>query len=400
MINKSIKSIYLNVLLKNGQFVGKALNNAEDKGNRKGKHKELEAKFLKSKKLVSWSKYREAFDKIGSRLDLGETKDYFTFSVVRNPWDRIGNIYSTFNKQANSGNFEKFIDKLIDYVTKKNITISQYGLLYNDQDECEMSYIGKYEEIDKVYEYLSKHCSSNIKPVEPSGPSNYRSLYHEGTIRLIYDFFKKDCEKFGYNIDDYINLEPSSQLEFQKPTTLTGLINKKFIQKFSEGNENLVDIEDILDMLNEDDKVLHVNINEKPNATNFYTPIKPAKFLRNKQKSIELIQQNDVIVINNLFSLSDNKSKIMDIVNKILENMKQDSKLYASFLIIENYSQNRLKNHKGKALSVKDLSIIAAKNNCALTTLPSVSDANNMLLMFTKGEQQQETEIDIAEIGF
>ena len=153
-------------------------------------------------------------------------------------------------------------------------------------------------------------------------------------------------------------------------------------------------------MLSEDDKVLHVNINEKVNTTNSYTSIKPAKFLKNKNKSIELIKNNNVIVINNLFSLSQNKSKIVDIVNKILATMTQDSRLYASFLLVENYSQNRLKNHKGKSLSVKELSIVGAKNNCKLTTLPSVSNANNMLLMFTKGDHKEEQEIDIAEIGF
>jgi len=319
---------------------------------------------------------------------------------VRNPWDRIGNIYSNISKNPNSGNFEKFLDKLINYADKKNITINQYGLLYNDQDECEMSYIGKYEELDKVYDYLKQHCSPNIKPVIPNNTSNYRSLYHEGTIRLIYDFFKKDCEKFGYNIDDYISLEPSNEIEFKRHSSLTGIINKKFSQKFSENNLNIVNIEDILQMLSEDDKVLHVNINEKANTTNSYTSIKPEKFLKNKNKSIELIKNNNVIVINNLFSLSQNKSKIVDIVNKILATMTQDSRLYASFLLVENYSQNRLKNHKGKSLSVKELSIVGAKNNCKLTTLPSVSNANNMLLMFTKGDHKEEKEIDIAEIGF
>lgn len=147
-------------------------------------------------------------------LDSNVTKNYKSFSIIRNPWSRVASRYFYALNNYNQGydvpvdisSFEAFIETrhvwknkpymwhsatrgwypAVDYVTNSN------GILM-----CEML---PFENLDKS---LCAYFSLQFPPVRYNvntiKPGKYIDIYNRDTINIIGDWYSQDIEMFGYD---------------------------------------------------------------------------------------------------------------------------------------------------------------------------------------------------------
>lgn len=160
----------------------------------------------------------------GSEVLTKEEKEYFKFSFVRNPYERLVscyvNKYVTPKKKFAGQKQELYMDKyLFGYIrnpkdfsefVKKVCKIpprleeqhfqQQYHLLYDRHGNCLVDYVGNYENIQEDFECIRQKF--NLKPLphyNKSEKGNWMDYYTLETAELVYKKYKKDFETFGYN---------------------------------------------------------------------------------------------------------------------------------------------------------------------------------------------------------
>jgi hypothetical protein len=134
----------------------------------------------------------------------------FTFTLVRNPWDRVLSIYN-YRKKVDSIphhiSFEEYVTGLI-YMNEKYF--SYYGYRYSALDfitgkngELLVDYIGKFENRVSDLNYISDRikCKSlGALVVQKASVKNthYSEYYTPKTKEIIANIYSKDIEKFNY----------------------------------------------------------------------------------------------------------------------------------------------------------------------------------------------------------
>lgn len=146
---------------------------------------------------------KQFFDEHGLSWD-----DYFKFTFVRNPWDRVVSGYFYFKnhpnpptpygqerkKLANENTFEWWVKNVID---SKN---SQYHGIHDGQNML-VDYIGKTEtlqqDLDIILDKLhlprvAVQCLNN------SSHKHYTEYYDIKTAICVHNIFREDVDYFGY----------------------------------------------------------------------------------------------------------------------------------------------------------------------------------------------------------
>ena len=159
--------------------------------------------------------------------------EYFKFSFVRNPWDRMVSLckYGNFHpREANrtygcdikSGTlnmrnyFKKFpTGREIDPRTlsaddnfSDPISNSVYFNILNE----EIDFIGKFENLQTDIQYVAERVKRNIKlqKKETSNHRHYSSYYDESTKKLVEDTYAYDIEKLKYQFVHHVQSIASS----------------------------------------------------------------------------------------------------------------------------------------------------------------------------------------------
>lgn len=137
----------------------------------------------------------------------------FTFTIIRNPFDRILSMYLYRLKIKGLSNKVHFNDYVIDlykhHIGKKSefikYNVHYYSILDYITDESGhiiVKYIGRFENRSKdiipIAEKLKLKGLGNLK-LQSSNPHNYKTFYNSESRRMIEQIYKKDLEKFGYS---------------------------------------------------------------------------------------------------------------------------------------------------------------------------------------------------------
>lgn len=137
------------------------------------------------------------------RRILGETeyKRCWSFSVVRNPWDRMVSLYTNHVSLglAESEDFSRWLPALLD---SGNVSLyrQQYRYLFNDKGKQLVDKVFRFERLNDVRVALSLHFGRpvTLMHIKKMRRKPYRDFYDAATCRLIESMFGQDIEQWEY----------------------------------------------------------------------------------------------------------------------------------------------------------------------------------------------------------
>lgn len=143
-------------------------------------------------------------------------KDYFKFTIVRNPFDRIVSSYNWLcgnnNITKNDLTFKDFIlmqGKFKDLLDKNKQSekknryhqiMPMVDYLF-DKDELLVDFVGRFENFNEDWKEICNKLKFKIKlpHLNKRSHRHYRSYYNEFTKKIIQNRYKKDLKLFNYD---------------------------------------------------------------------------------------------------------------------------------------------------------------------------------------------------------
>ncbi|MBN2374681.1 sulfotransferase family 2 domain-containing protein [bacterium] len=166
-------------------------------------------------KLTKSYKQHYTYDDIINYTDINPEK-YFTFTFVRNPYDRLISVYLQKNNKSCDKELLKTIGEysFIDFVRYKLPLILEknnfegsnlhFRPQYDFVKEYKMDFIGRFENLESDFNYVAEKLKINKRfnrSVNPNGNKNRREwefYYTEETKRYVRRLYYNDFEKFAY----------------------------------------------------------------------------------------------------------------------------------------------------------------------------------------------------------
>lgn len=161
-----------------------------------------------------------------------KAKDVFSFGIVRNPWDRVFSCYNYarmdesfwHGKNSTHGvhpdyyyakrlDFNAFIELIynnrfiLDYPAYMRPNFKdnwdyQLPYLFNQNKEQMVKEIYKYEDLDRVIDFLNTQYGLSVSKLNVSdkqGVESYKDVYTSRSAELVYEIYKEDIDHFGYS---------------------------------------------------------------------------------------------------------------------------------------------------------------------------------------------------------
>ena len=146
-----------------------------------------------------------------------KSNDFFSFTFVRNPFDRL---YSTYKFLENGGinkqdeiafqthfaKFTSFEDFVMNGLNKNMIyqvthLIPQYEYLCDWKGKVSVDFVGRFESLDKDVKRLSEHLTKDIKlnHLNKTFKVDYTEVYTDDMIKKVKSIYKKDLRIFNYS---------------------------------------------------------------------------------------------------------------------------------------------------------------------------------------------------------
>jgi len=146
-----------------------------------------------------------------------EFKNFYKFTFVRNPWDRLVSAY-LFLKQgglnegdkswyeANLAQYCDFEDFVLNWVTPENVRswkhfVPQHEYVYFN-NRLLVDFVGYFEKIDQDFATICERMNLPLKLLKTNKTVNrkkdYKSYYTEATRDRVARVYTKDIERFGY----------------------------------------------------------------------------------------------------------------------------------------------------------------------------------------------------------
>ena len=143
--------------------------------------------------------------------------DFFTFTIVRNPWERLYSAYkflekggmNTHDKNAFEAhlsiykNFECFI---LNGLNKKIIWeimhfIPQYDFVCDNNGKIIVDYVGKFENLKKSVDEINDILNSNfeLEHHNKTNKKDYKDIYTTEMIEKVHHIYQKDIDIFEYS---------------------------------------------------------------------------------------------------------------------------------------------------------------------------------------------------------
>ena len=142
--------------------------------------------------------------KIRDEIGVDHYQKAFSFAFVRNPFDLEVSLYKYLKRWKKGPQYSEVskITNFNDFVLwrQKSFRLSQKDFITNEKGEIIVSYIAKFEKIEKEFEFIAKklNLKPNIKKLNKSIRKNYQSYYNDKSIEIISSLRKDDIEMFNY----------------------------------------------------------------------------------------------------------------------------------------------------------------------------------------------------------
>ena len=138
------------------------------------------------------------------RLAFGDNKwrDYFTFSFVRNPWDRMVTYYLTHPKINQAMTFKEFALNDDGFYDFDRMYSPCFDWLADDTGELlPIDFIGRFENLEQDFSNVCDHLNIDATLAHANKTKNkrsYETYYDEESMAAIARRFESDIDQFGY----------------------------------------------------------------------------------------------------------------------------------------------------------------------------------------------------------
>lgn len=147
-----------------------------------------------------------------------EFDNYFKFSFVRNPFDRIVSAYHYLSQSKTSrnkpitkfvNNFNSFDEFILEWLCEENIkkivvTSPQYLYLEDQFGSIRhMNYIGRMESLEKDIKFITNKLGfdSRLMKINQSKRKDFRSYYNNELVDHVSLVYERDIKLFGYTFE-------------------------------------------------------------------------------------------------------------------------------------------------------------------------------------------------------
>ena len=134
-----------------------------------------------------------------------------TFTVIRNPWDKVVSHYhyrvktNQTNLRDNPIEFKEWVERTygnqdVHYYDDPKMFMPQMNWITDKNGNILVDEIIHFENLDDEFnEVLEKLGKNTTLPhVKSSNRGNYREYFDEETIEIVRSWFERDIERFGY----------------------------------------------------------------------------------------------------------------------------------------------------------------------------------------------------------
>ena len=153
----------------------------------------------------SWSQHWsfEQIIKECKKLNIN-TDDFFSFSVVRNPWDRL--VSSFFWRKTNpkfSMEFKEFV-KHFRFNNRVHFK-PQHEFIIDKNGNQMVDFVCRYENLQEDFNFLCCKIGQepkNLCRANKTNHKNYTEYYDNETIDIVSEKYAKDIEYFNYKFGE------------------------------------------------------------------------------------------------------------------------------------------------------------------------------------------------------
>ena len=148
------------------------------------------------------------------RAELGASRweRRFTFTVVRNPWDRAVShfYYRVMTNQTGLGDnpidFSEWIERVyVDqdpkYYDQPRMFMPQVDWLADEKGRLLVKLVGRYESLERDFTQICKHIGrvqATLPRLKASTRPHYREAYNDRAAEVVARWFAKDIAAFDY----------------------------------------------------------------------------------------------------------------------------------------------------------------------------------------------------------
>lgn len=168
-------------------------------------------KFFRGRKVHKFAKnYKKV---VGNK----KWTNYFKFTFVRNPWDKMVSQYFYIQKRK-EGKYELTVREFIlafescpesEYINGNGIAVSfnpiQLPWILDDNGNCLVDFIGRYENLQEDFNTVCDKIGiprQQLPHKNKSKHKHYTEYYDDETREIVAEKYAKDIEYFGYKFGE------------------------------------------------------------------------------------------------------------------------------------------------------------------------------------------------------
>ncbi|WP_238946762.1 sulfotransferase family 2 domain-containing protein [Seongchinamella unica] len=135
----------------------------------------------------------------------------FTFTIVRNPWDKVVSHYHYRVRTNQTGLGDRpipfaewlqrvYIDRDPFYFDQPRMFMPQKQWLVDESGEMLVEFIGRFENLQQDFDSICQRLQveASLGHAKPSSRGSYRDYYDAESEALVREYFAQDIELFGY----------------------------------------------------------------------------------------------------------------------------------------------------------------------------------------------------------